>query len=367
MTTRSLIPLGALTAVLLVLAVMFGGSGVASTERQTVQLLPELADRDQPITSVRVVTARHDLRLSKQGELWRVDEPFDGFEARIDFIDTLIDGLAELNEGEPKASDPRWHERLGLREPEPDPDNPPEASDPASVATRVVLRDASDRVLADVIVGVPTIGGRFGRFARRAGEDQTYLIPSPPRIAGDPQLYLPRPLFRIFPGRMRELEISHPDGDTLNIINTEQGTTAFRIRNVAAGTPIRATPTELGQLFTVLNNFNAFDIRAASERPIDPGEAIYSTYRTWDGLTVTATSSPKTENGSGWVGLAFEASDDASDEVVAEAADLNERLGAWRYRVRATEFGRIVRRFDEISGERPTPSLGPTTGPVPGP
>jgi hypothetical protein len=243
--------------------------------------------------------------------------------------------LAEARILERKTANPELHERLGVED----------IDDPEAAGLRVTLTGPGGPV--GVVIGDEA--GEYRRYARRNGEAQAYLIDRDPEVSAEAADWLDTALVDIAGDRVREVTVTHPDGEALR---------AFKAAADQANFTVEAVPENRLLLYdgvanvmgNVLQNLLLEDVRARRE---DEGEYTYTEFRTFDGLVLTARSIEVGDEA--WVSFSAETDtetageDDPSEiDVTAEARELNDRLGGWSYRIPSYKLEQLTRRMADL-------------------
>ncbi|MEO0998564.1 MAG: DUF4340 domain-containing protein, partial [Pseudomonadota bacterium] len=346
MTPRTLQLLGAVTAVLIValIALEFGGrddSGGAGD-----LLLPGFEAVANDVNEVRVTRADDEtvtLRRNDGGG-WTVAER-DDYAADVGELRQLIVALAEATVVEEKTSNPDLYERLGV-------------GDPDAGGKGTVLTLSGPDAEHTVILG--DVAQSTHRYARVADQATSYLINTNPSVPASAADWLSGDLIDIGSDEIRRVEIAHADGETLVIEKTEQAQTDFDLVDVPQGREL-SYPTVGNGVAGALDSLELDDVRSATET----APQTTTTFRTWDGLTVTAAI--VADEDEHWVRLSASADDDveaaadtgengdaptAADEAGPKPADtaarLNERTAGWEYRLPEFKTNTLQRRWDDM-------------------
>ncbi|HEY8520348.1 MAG TPA: DUF4340 domain-containing protein [Gammaproteobacteria bacterium] len=386
MSVRTLAILAAVGAVLLLLAVL-GERSSAPPQRTSELLLPGLADVVNDLEEIKIVKAGNEtvatLRPAENG--WTVAER-DGYPADLGKLRQSLRALAEARIVEQKTSNPELYERLGV-------------DDVSNSETRAVAVSFSGggAELPTVIIG-DVEGGEL-RYVRRAGEETSWLIDRNPDFPRNTEQWLDRTILDVRGDRVQQVTITHPDGEVVHIYKDERGQTNFTVADVPEGRELQY-PGVANVIGNALRELNLEDVERAGESDAMPIEVEW---RTFDGLVVrargferddqswmtfeasvdpeqaarfapaetdgddeTATDSGESASTDGDAGAAAatDGGEDASDAaaadgqgttetvdtsaVEAEAAEINERVAGWRYRIASYQFDQMTRRMNDL-------------------
>jgi len=321
MSSSTLRLLGIVVALLVValLVVERGDQGASSQSGEL--LFPDVRDQLNDASALRIERfATQPMEISRDGDAWRVDAR-DGFPAEIAKIREILLAVAEAETIEAKTASPEMHGRLGLRSPE------AENSKGTLVTATVGGADYS------IVFG--NVAQSSYRYARRAGEDQTWLInqnPDIPDSAGD---WLVSDLVDVASTEVRAVTITHPDGERISIDKPSAEETNFTVNDVPEGRELSYSTVGNG-IAGALNDLDLDDVR----RAVDPAEAVTATIETFDGMTVTVrTVNVEEEN---WISL------EASGGPETQAESLNSRVAGWQFRVADYKANLFTRRWEDI-------------------
>lgn len=359
-------------ALVVVTVAVAGGAYYAAMQRDATiadpwepkPLYPQLLDRVNDVSSVRVATqADGTITMTKQGERWTVAERH-GYPADFETIRNALVELASMETLEPKTQKPENFADLHVQNVE-----APEGTTTNSIR---FTAKAGDEVLADLLIGKarPKDIGR-GVFVRKYGEDQVWLASGSFQPDRRALQWLDRNVVNIDSRRILRVTVTHPDGDAFTVERTELGAEDMAY---ASPVPEGKEPKPANEMNNMANipDFLIFeDVRPAAE--IDwSADPIVSTYRTYDGLTLTVTAVK--QDGQTWIKAAAQESprvdgldafveerkgqDSAAGriadtiktpaDVTAEIEAANERLAPWAYRLTDYKSGKVTQRSADM-------------------
>jgi len=364
MTSRTLIVLAAALVVLALVAVWGHRGDTPQTDVDTL-FLPGLEAALGDIDRVRVVRAGNETvaTLERRPDSWVVAEK-QGYPADIAKIRGALRALAEARIVEQKTANPEYYERLGVQ--------PVESDDATGVE---LIAYAGDDVRASVIVGTSDAANL--QYVRVSDARTSYLVDRRIEVPRDTVGWIDPTIIDVSSSRVASVTIEHPDGETVRITKNDRNDTNFTVENVPEGREL-SYPGVANVLANTLRDLKLDDVAAADAEL--PDETTRTTFRTFDGLVVTATS--YTRDDQQWV--RFEASvdeeaeadeaatDDAeeseaepsSGEDAAEAASadgdddgaeareeaerINARVSGWEYRIPSYLLGQLTRRTEDL-------------------
>ena len=275
----------AILASLAVLAALLvwrvGGPGAGGDDRAAVPLaFPQLAGQLADVRKIVVTDAATATTLVRKDDSW-VSETFGGYPADKAIVRQFLYSVTKLQRLEPKTTNPKLFERLGL--------TPPDAA--GSRAVRVQLLDGQGKALADYLQGDAPAGAERPTETRfyllQDGESQTWLAGGGQRADADPAAWIGKDLINIDQERVKELTVTPPTGETLTVYRDTPLETAFKIKGIKG---IDADKDKAAQpMADALGSLFAF-VRFEAVQPRDRVRLTGKPYRvhlvTFDGLSI---------------------------------------------------------------------------------
>ncbi len=282
MNHKTLLSLGALAVVacgaaLLILA-RDGGGTEARADAQPV-LFPELRARVNDVARITIEGGGQDLALELEDGAWGLSDK-GGYPVEIDKVKALVVGLAELTQLEEKTSDPALFSKLEVQDPAPG-DVP---------ARRVRLFDASGAVLADLIVGRSSLGGGMGQstiYVRRPDGGPALEVRGRLAVDSSPANWLNRQIAKLERTRVREVVVTHPEGEVLTVRRDAPEESEFQVAELPEGAELSWAGVA-GSVAGALEYLNLEDVRPAEGTAFDPAASVSARFTTFDGLVLTA-------------------------------------------------------------------------------
>lgn len=316
MTPKSLIGLAVVTVVAVGAAVVIAGgnsAGSAVADRGRM-LLPDLVKTSAAVDRLAVTVGKDTTTLTRDGDRF-VDAS--GYPARIDEVRKLVSSLSMLTIDEDKTDKPDRYVDLGLADPQAD----------KGGATKVALLDKQGKSLAALFAGTKdyTVGGsRGGQYVRLDGSPQTYLVRGSLDMPTARADWFDARLTDIKPAALAKVTLTDASGASVDF--TRNGD-----KLLPAALPDGKMPDEgkANRVTAFLQAFDFSDVR--KETPATIGNTTRLRYETTDGLAVTATAVPATdEAGKGWIRIKAE----AIDPKAADAAKaINDKAAGYEFKV----------------------------------
>lgn len=323
------------TAALLVLLVLVLVGQRATTPADNGTLLvPGLAAALGDLERITVVKANGETvaTLERRPDSWVVADK-QGYAANSTKLRQALTALGEASILEQKTANAELHDRLGVED--------VTGSDAAGIS---IAFTAAGHELPTIILGNAE-GSRY-RYARRAGEAQSYLIDRNPDVPRAAAQWVDAVIVDVRSERVREVTITHPDGEVVRLSKASAELANFEVADVPQGREL-SYPGVANVVGNALRELNLEDVAPAAEAPAD-GATLVPTdveYRTFDGLVVRITG---TETGDeSWISLAASA-DEAAADATAEAARINAKVGGWRYKIAGFQYDQMTRRMTDL-------------------
>ena len=326
MSTRALALFAAAVVILLALVIFSQRSGSDATGNGTA-LVPNLAAALGDIERVTVVKANNETvaTLEKRPESWVVVDKH-GYVANATKLRQALTALGEAQILEQKTANAELYDRLGVED--------VAAADAAGIS---ISFTAPGHELPTLILGNAE-GGRY-RYARRAGEAQSFLIDRNPDVPRAAAQWVENQIVDVRGDRIREVTITHADGEVVRLSKESAELANFEVADVPEDREL-SYPGVANVVGNALRELNLEDVEPAAEAPAEGATVVE--YRTFDGLLVRVTGT-KTDDES-WITL--EASGEA--EAAEEAAAINEKVGGWRYKIASFQYDQMTRRMADL-------------------
>lgn len=358
MNQRTVVILAAAFVALAVLVTLGQRSGTSSSGNGA-SFVPGLEGALGDIERVTVVKANGETvaTLERGPDNWVVTDKH-GYSANAGKLRQALTGLAEAHILEQKTANAELYGRLGV-----------EDVTGVDAAGLSVAFTATGKQFPTVILG--NAEGSKYRYVRLAGEAQSYLIDRNPdfsRVAGQ---WLDSQIIDVRSDRVREVTITHADGEVVRISKTGPELTNFEVANVPTGREL-LYPGVANVIGNALRELNLEDVEPALATAVEQPTIVE--VRTFDGLVVRITGT-KTADAS-FVSLvasvdteaaqaaaaaaAVEATAPAAEAAApttpatppadpsAEAARINAKVGAWRYKIAGFQYDQMTRRMSDL-------------------
>jgi hypothetical protein len=297
------------------------------------------------IERVTIVTANGETvaTLERRPETWVVTER-GGYAADLTKLRQGLQALGEAKILEAKTASAELYSRLGVED--------VSGADATGIAISLT---APGTELPTMILG--NAEGAKYRYARLAGDAQSYLIDRNPEFPRSTARWLDAGIIDVRSDRVRQVTITHPDGETSVLTKPRAGEVNYDVAGVPAGRELMY-PGVANVVGNALRELTLEDVESATNA-ID-GEPVVVEFRTFEGLVVRVLGNERGDER--WV--SFEASVDpavaastpaapAAESVpaadpAAEALRINAKVGGWRYRIASFQYDQLTRRMADL-------------------
>ena len=361
---RFLMLVGA-TLVAIVLVVVLDRPDGARPDETPAALLPSLDEAINNIDAVDIIApgGADAVSLRRDEERWRVTQK-DGYEADFAQVVSFLRTLAEVGATASRTDKPEWYSRLGVQ-----------ALDAPDATGRRI--DFPGRDIVSVIIGQADPSGE-GSYARRIGEEQSWLLDEIVEVPVDPVAWLEPGIMDIPSSDIAEVVIRHADGEVVRLDRAggeNEDNPAFVLRDVPEG---RAAGGEWKRnaIANGLRGLNLEDVRRF-EPPV-PENATRVLFTTSDGLnfiaglferddahwvhfTVSAENADQpTEAGDAQSASLAESSAsagdgepaddqvDAAEKRLANAVAVDDRLSPWLFAIQERRYNDLTSRMEDL-------------------
>lgn len=342
MSQRTVAVLLAAFVVLLVLVIV-GQRTETSPAGAGAPLVAGLAESIGDIEHVTVTRANGEIvaTIEKGQDNWVVTDKH-GYAANAGKLRQALTALGEARILEQKTANPELYARLGVED----------VTAPQAAGISVAF-SAPGRDLPTIILG--NAEGANYRYARRAGEAQSFLVDRNPDVPRNAAQWLDSVVIDVRSDRVREVTITHADGEVVRISKTGPELANFDVADVPSGREL-SYPGVANVIGNALRELNLEDLEPADAAATEAPTIVE--YRTFDGLIVRVTGVER--NDESWITL--EASADAAApapaapaaegaaaaDPAAEAARINAKVGGWRYKIAGFQYDQMTRRMADL-------------------
>lgn len=344
MSARTLAVL-ALVAVLAALAVSGVQRRAAPQQDVGALLAPGLSEALDQIQQVRLIGAGNTvlMRLEPADGEWQLQEQH-GYRIEPARLRELLHDMARARCIEAKTAQPERHARLGVE-------------DVASMQARGVRIEIQAPARQWSIVLGDALARGQGRYARRSGEDQSWLLDRSLKLERDPLQWLAREVLDIGSDRVVAVEVQPRQGEAIKLRRIDSGKEAdsdFELENLPAGRHPGAGFSRQA-LAGALSGLNFEAVSRAAEWPPDQIERE-ARFQLDDGRRIRLQLWRRDEQSWVQVDQDLKVSDDAAHHLQAEVEGFNRRHAGWVYRLpahKAANLGKSLQDYLQTQEDTP--------------
>lgn len=326
--------LGIVVAVLVAALFLIESNDSGDLPNAGTPLFPSLRDVANDIDRIVVTRAAQEpLSIERHDGGWTIPAR-GGYPADIGKIRNVLLAMTDATVVEAKTANSDLHDRLGVDSP----DN--ETSKGVAVAAT-----AGEQIF-ELIFGNVAQGSL--RYARIAGDDQSWLIDQNPDIPADAGEWLAADIIDVGADQVRSVEIRHPDGELIAISKASADDTEFTVADIPEGRELSYSTVANG-IGGALNDLDLDDVRPATVS----SNPVQSHFETFDGVRIQASVTSDDEGK--W--LALEVHLPAASEIDAyeEWQAISDSVSGWQYRIADYKANLLTRRWDDILKPEETP------------
>lgn len=335
---------------------------------------PGMLERVNDVARIEVRGADAEIDLAREGGTWVVEQ-LHGFPADAEQVKALVMGLARATRVQVRTGLPERQQLLGLEWPPatggssaPTDAPPGSAAAPASEALQVRFADAAGGELARVLIGRAEFSGprRQRVNARRADDDQCWLVDELPRPGATPLVWIDPTLLALPEARVQRLRLTPVDGEPVEVERSDATTAQATGRDFELGTPPEgreiAAFTRLSAAARALENVRLDDV-LPGRAPADLSWA-HARFETTDGLVIEARVARVGENT--MLELQVEATGAADEAARAEAGRWTALWSGRHFLVPTWFHARIDQALEDFLEPLPEPEPEPELDASPG-
>lgn len=287
MKSKTLGLLAGITIIGILLAV-FANREPSSSLPQSGQLLfPEFMSLVNDVNEVVIETKEQTITLVRGEQTWGVKEKA-GYRADVEKVKQAIVGLGDLRIHEPKTKNPELYERLGLQD----------TDQEGSSSKTVTVKTSDNPEVAKLVVGNqrPAKGNprMSDIYVRKPGDPQTWLVIGNVPLEIVQGEWLDKEVTALTTKRVRQVTITHPNGDTLHLSKAKPEDLDFHLDAIPAGFKI-ASQFNVNNVVGTLAQLSLEDVKPQAEVDFSAEPGVSAFLETFDGLRLHVHTSKQDE------------------------------------------------------------------------
>ncbi len=365
-----------------VAALLVGAMYMRQETPSTIQgsgdpMFVDLISKVNDAAEIRTQSAGEVFTIKSEEGRWVVAEK-GGYPADEQNVRQLLVGAANLRRIEPKTSKPELYSELGVE--------PPDNEEAKSIAFEI--SDAGGQSLASLTLG----NQRPGRsdpnideyYVRTADDPQVWLVEGKVPQAKTAQEWLKTEVLSLDASRVREVKVTHGDGEEILVAKEEPEQEAFALAGLAEDEELDGDwkVTDLGRALTELL---LDDVKPDADVAFEDN-TMNVEMTTFDGLRVTMIAADVDEVTFAKLSAEFdeklvrvaqtdkeddkdtEASEDTSglldvEAVKTEAQELAARWDGWAYAIPSYRMAYLTKKRDDLVKEKESAAAVPEPQP----
>ena len=339
MKHQKLLLLSAVTITIIIVATLTNQSRAPQTKIEKETLFPELANRINDVTSIKIKSnGNPDVILQKmEGGQWAIQSA-DNYPAQFDKVKDVVVSLSQLKILATKTDNPKLYPELGVEGPEGD----------NTSSLLLTLSDQSSTALASLIVGKPrknnSGNNRPNLYVRKVDAKNALLVEGYLQLKSNNNAWYERNVVHIPASRIQGVNIVKSNGANLLIGKHAEGDTDFKVIEGNTASP----SVLLNKLGTFFEDINVEGVHAVNNFEF-PDDTTITTFTTFNGLIITVKNA--LSDGKAFAHFSFTSavtSDNNTDEMqesnletisAEEESQLwNQFLGRWVYEIPEFKF-----------------------------
>jgi len=280
MNAKTLSFLAFITLVVIITAVVLTQPKTTTTPTEKTKFFPNLQTSAlNEVTEINITTQDENITLMLSDEQWGLKEKHH-YPVAVEKVHNLLFGLASLTILEAKTSNPALYSKIGVEA----------VTEEGAKSTLLTLKNAQGETVASVIIGndrtAKIDSTRQEIYLRKPDEKQTWLtlgrLPVE-KTVGD---WLEEEIVDIDGDNVRQISITHPDGESLRIYKASPENKDYQIADLPDNASIKS-PYTLRSLAGTLSHLNLDDSVPASDIEFADDATHRAVFSTFDGLEVT--------------------------------------------------------------------------------
>ncbi|HIE00375.1 MAG TPA: DUF4340 domain-containing protein [Thiotrichaceae bacterium] len=368
MNAKNLSLLAFLTLVVIITAVVL--TRPKTTTVPTTKFFPNLQTSAlNEVTEINITTQDENITLMLSDKQWGLKEKHH-YPVAVEKVHNLLFGLAGLTILEAKTSNPALYSKIGVEA----------VTEEGAKSTLLTLKNAQGETVASVIIGndrtAKIDSTRQEIYLRKPDEKQTWLtlgrLPVE-KTVGD---WLEEEIVDIDGDNVRQISITHPDGESLLISKATPENKDYQIADLPDNASIKS-PYTLRSLAGTLSHLNLDDSVPASDIKFAKQKTHRAVFSTFDGLEITLFTMKKDDKHYAQLSAAFNpemvwveppksdealpkdsihqsvaAHDEMKDEpevdIKQQAETLNAKFKGWVYELAAYKVDDLEKKREDL-------------------
>lgn len=291
-------------------------------------VFPDLKKNLDKVQEIKFTSPSGTTTIERSDKHWTVAEKSD-YDASFGKLSDFLNGLADARYVERKTSHPENFSLLGVEG----------IDNSSSKATEIAVK-TEDGTEYSLLIGNKS-EGQGGRFARKPGVDQAWLISKLGEVKSDPGSWIDPVVFGIDANQVESVTDTSADGKKVLAVTRDKDGQGFSVTDLPKGAKLKYANIA-SSLSRGLVNLRITDVRARGEDAWK--QAATASYSLKDGSAIVV-HAIKDANNQDWVRFDLTPSRKPSEAVKFIDAD---RLKGFEFRVADYTFDQFTHTMDDM-------------------
>jgi hypothetical protein len=286
MNARNFSILAILTVAVVVAAILLTQKEPVSSAAE--KFFPNLGSVINEVTEINVNTKSESITLLRGEDWqWRIKEKY-SYPASLEKVQNLLLGAVHLTIVEAKTSNPSSYAKIGVED----------ISEEEAQSTLLTFKKTGGETLLKVVIGndrtAKIDSTRREIYVRKQDDKQAWLTLGQLPIENTLSNWLNQQIANIDSEKIRQINITHPEGDSLLVFKDSQKDEAYQLADLPDNAEVKL-PYVLDNIATTLARLDFDDVAPVSESEVkfNDDETTRAVFTTFDGLEVIMTTTAK--------------------------------------------------------------------------
>ncbi len=352
--SRGLIMLAAITVAAVAacgFAIAARYSEAAINKQNGGLVFPEFQNQLDAIANIEITGVNKRIVLSYGQDGWQ-NQAMGGYPAKTTLVENALAAIANLAYIKPKTERTNLHSKLGVEDVNAD------SKSAQGKSTRVTVKDANNKVLADIIVGNPkeTIVGTNapGVYIRLPNEKRAWLAAGPLDVKHNPPDWSNRMVVDIPAQDLITLNIRHTDGAVVELYRDKPDDKQFTLKNLPDGSKVQ-NQHQIDYLAGLLRGLKFIDAKHVADSDTGFGPVFEIMAHSNQHQAVTIRAGEPEEDGSVWAKVDAQITNHtlASSQTKEDVARIKASFDGWIVKLPRAVTEKLKLRLGDIIAAKP--------------
>lgn len=323
-------------------------SATVTNQQAGTKIFPGLMNKVNDIAQILVQKGEQTTTIKRDNTQWQVTDK-DGYPANISKVKQTILGIADFEVVEAKTKKADNYKQL-------------EVDDAASTVT---LQDGQGQVLATLILGKVVDSGfsataQAKMYVRKKDDDQVWLVKG--ELHADPLVtdWLAEDVMNIDPARIQQVSLQSADKKSYIIRKQKADDKHYSVSDLPKGKQLKSEATA-DEIAKSLQSLRLSDVQKSDKVEFVAGNTTHAEFQTFDGLIVTADIVSQEKDSYVKFNARFDASVRADANSAEESAETKQANAEPDIKAEAGAEDKAANPHAAMSAAKPAPLLDPAT------